>query len=519
MNGVLLQLCDANRVSEGRVNHLFARAVLAALSADPDSFAELEAALGRYVKRDGDHRLLSFLDEPLAGASASTRDDDLLWIDLAGRVVAYRGERLEVASFGDVKYLEADELREVTLSFRLRSHWLLCPWDDQVPVVARQRREQREAHPPLDVRQVLYGQLPHGLARELVQGRESLGDDPIREVHERWLLTPRADLNGATPREMLVEHLDEMVDEISARCWEWSVLGVCPPPLPEGSLAVTHGVIGMHEFVLYYDLVRRLLGAALTASTEVARDEEALATLMTRVRDEWWELANEEELHGRTPRQLVDDERRRVPWAMSPQEAMIDHDCPLCRMMAEQSDSPYFCHLDASGFDDRFAFSPIRTREEWEADEADCRAFHERLQDSTDDDDDGSLMPATAVSADRAAWRSCRVAPPEIAHLSPAQQFGVWQFRILAQLMELRDDVRDDMDDKGLVEKLIGHIEDVREAVRQKAGWLADTCLNQATHQLDELVDRRDELAAKFHDVRHSLQMLRQNCVVVLTDC
>jgi hypothetical protein len=532
MNGVLLQLCDATRVSEGRVNHLFARAVLAALSADPDTFAELEVALGRYVKRDGDHRLLSFLDEPVKssmssapGCSAqptsapSSSEDDLLWIDLAGRVVAYRGDRLDVAKFGDVKYLEADALREVTLSFRLRSSWMVCLWDEQVPTVARQRREEREARPPLDVRKVLYGRLPQTLAEEFVRRRDVLGDDPIRELHEHWLLTPRDDLNGATPREVLVDQLDSMVDEMSARCWEWSVLGVCPPPLPDGALAVTHGPIGMHEFVLYYDLVRRLLGAAMSATPDVARDTAALTSLLTQTRDVWLDQVDEQELHGRTPRQLIEDERRRIPWAMTGQEAMIDHDCPLCRMMAEQSDSPYFCHLDASGFDDRFAFSPIKTREEWEEEEAAFQEFQERPSASPALNSEESLWQAPTATLETGVWRTCRFAPGQIEHMPPSQQFGIWQFRILAQLIEVREDVDGELEDELLVEKVIEHIEDLREAVRRREGWLADACFGQATSCVEELMEHRGDLAAKCHDVRHSLQMLRQNCLVVMTDC
>ena len=83
------------------------------------------------------------------------------------------------------------------------------------------------------------------------------------------------------------------------------------------------------------------------------------------VRDEWLNTPDSE-CYGRTPREIIDRERARIPETSSGHDAMVDPDCPCCQMMSEMS-GPFFWHLDGCNMDDEFAFDiSCRTREEWE---------------------------------------------------------------------------------------------------------------------------------------------------------
>ncbi len=55
---------------------------------------------------------------------------------------------------------------------------------------------------------------------------------------------------------------------------------------------------------------------------------------------------------------------------MRPHDMIIDDDCPVCRMLGDETDplgmGVGFWHLDGSHMDDEFAFSYCKTQEEWE---------------------------------------------------------------------------------------------------------------------------------------------------------
>jgi hypothetical protein len=93
------------------------------------------------------------------------------------------------------------------------------------------------------------------------------------------------------------------------------------------------------------------------------------AALLERIKSDWleqpWRFYD-----GRTPAVIIDNERRRLPITMTPEQIMIDEDCECCRMMAldaEMGGGPTFWHLDGSDMEEEFAFSTCLTREEWEA--------------------------------------------------------------------------------------------------------------------------------------------------------
>ncbi len=204
----------------------------------------------------------------------------------------------------------------------------------------------------------------------------------LKDIHAAWLLTPRDDLGGQSPRDVMFRHRDHISADLDDRCMHWSRVGECPPGLDASSHAFRFAGFGTHEMVEYYELVRELVWSCWERLEEFSRlpnvnqRPESLmpgdfltdeVPRLERMRDEWLD-APDPELHGRTPRSVIDRERARLPEGMSGHEAIIDHDCPLCQMMADESFGPTFWHLDGCNMDDDFAFDIYRrTREEWEA--------------------------------------------------------------------------------------------------------------------------------------------------------
>jgi len=84
------------------------------------------------------------------------------------------------------------------------------------------------------------------------------------------------------------------------------------------------------------------------------------------IKRDWLENPNEDSA-GRTPANIIDSERRRLPLTLSRGEMIVDEDCYTCMMMAsDPTMGPGFMHFDGSHMDDEFAFSFLRTREEWD---------------------------------------------------------------------------------------------------------------------------------------------------------
>jgi hypothetical protein len=112
--------------------------------------------------------------------------------------------------------------------------------------------------------------------------------------------------------------------------------------------------------------------AALEPAVDVGRLE--------RLRDEWLETPNFEDLYDRAPASVIARERARLPEGVTGAEAAADPDCPLCQMMADDA-GPYFWHLDGCNMDDDFAFSFHATREEWEAERREWEDFNRRFEE------------------------------------------------------------------------------------------------------------------------------------------
>lgn len=409
MSEVKLNLVDPQQILCGTIHGSVADACVAALSAEPETIAELEAALARYIKPN---------DE--VGAFASFRPgseiDTQLWdagiviIDLAARIVSAESSYSQPQREGRVRYHDGTESTDIAVSYRVPEDWEFFNSLAEYESSHVGRGKERAANPPLDARNVLYGRAllefivtnvrQTSVCREVAaedtkDSEEQLvnANDAIQEalaaeasaIHARWLMTPLEGLRGQSPRDVLLARHEFIDFDLHTRELQWSLQGEGPPCLARDSFAYRFAGFGTHECVTYYDLVRHLIWSALTCHRLGNGDLSAVTVSapppvgdfdidridaeilrLEEIKTVWLENP-QRDFNGRTPANIIENERRRLPLALSRREMIIDDDCYTCVMMAnDPSMGPGFWHLDGCNMDDDFAFSFFRTREEWD---------------------------------------------------------------------------------------------------------------------------------------------------------
>ena len=408
MSQITMTIRDGCRAIHSDPHASFVQAAVAALSAEPETIEEFEAALARFVPPDR--------RDPLSGWPSGVCDEPydagVCVIDLAARLVVLKSTYCASGKTGDCDY-HVDAQRTVCLRYHVSDDWEfsqnVASWESR----ADQRRRDRLASPPIDVRAALYGEVHGFIVEECLAARSdtpSLGDwtpppdwglrvlserskpdqppgaeDAVAEIHARWLTTPRQDLRGQAPREVLLAKRNSIDWDLQHRCDQWSFLGACPPPLDRESAAYRFAGFGTHENVLYYEMLRHLIWdcwdhLVRTPGGEIPPPccilEEAAR--LRQVQEQWLNTPQGEDLSGHVPAAVMDHERARIPEAGTGHDAMVDDDCPLCQMMAEDM-GPFFWHLDGCNMDPEFPFTSHKTREEWEEEECKRQRFNEEF--------------------------------------------------------------------------------------------------------------------------------------------
>jgi hypothetical protein len=414
MSEVKLNLVDAERVLHGTIHGSVADACVAALSAEPETIAELEAALSRYIKpRDtnGCFNLFFSIHCPTNFSVSSAEsgpihdfraaldtepwDAGIVVVDLAARIVASDSLYSQPGPEGEVFYHDGQALTDVPILYRVPDDWLFVNSVDAYQWSRERRIHEHTARAACDARTILFGlpllqfivnaylslpseiwsalTLPAQLATDDDQTAQDALTREISTIHARWLLTPREDLRGQSPRAVLLAHQDFIDFDLHTRSLQWSLQNEGPPCLANDSFAYRFAGFGTHEWVLYYDLVRHLLRSLfeLKPTANVGRDEDVNQLLATldQIKTGWLE-SPQPDLDGRIPAIIIENERKRLPQALRPRDMIVDDDCPMCQMFGDET-SPLgmgvgFWHLDGSHMDDDFAFSSFKTRQEWE---------------------------------------------------------------------------------------------------------------------------------------------------------
>lgn len=241
------------------------------------------------------------------------------------------------------------------------------------------RRDERIKNFPFDARPILFGRpLTTFIAAAIAEAEDLDAEDLFSDIHARWLMTPRAELRGKTPREVLLDKLRFIGWDLEMRSRQWSFTKVCPEPLASDSFAYENAGFGTHEAVVYYDMVRYLLNECAEfrkANGPFEIEEEVLR--LKDLRDKWLRTPDSE-FSGRTPLGIIEHERRRLNMTVSAQEALIDDNCPCCVDLASDFDTPMFWFLDGCNMDERFEFSFHNTREEYDAEQREWEENYHR---------------------------------------------------------------------------------------------------------------------------------------------
>src|SRR5258708_6571379 len=332
MSEVRLNLIDSQTIVHSTIHGSVADAVIAALSAEPETIKELEAAMERYDKCPPDFSSWPHFKIPSMIEALDTRpyDAGIVIVDLAARVVAIESTYSQPGAQGHVNYHNGEHATDIPVMYRLPDDWLILRSVYEYEMVRGERFAARANNPPFDTRAILYGrpllefialnvqQTPEitqtSGRREFTQGglttsatleseqvrrdaptahnhsasdgcacttlvtgdvdklafvgqsEEQLQNDSnnplaqaISDIHARWLLTPREDLRGLAPRDVMLAKQEFIDFDLHTRSLQWGRQLEGPPCLSTDSFAYLFAVFGTHKWILYYDLVRELL--------------------------------------------------------------------------------------------------------------------------------------------------------------------------------------------------------------------------------------------------------------------
>lgn len=374
MSEVKLNLVDSQTILVGTIHGSTGDRCVAALSAEPETIQELETALKRFEQNPPTFT-------PSLAFSAQTSvdtepyDAGVLIIDLAARIVVCDSTYSAPGPEGQVQYHNGEQCTETPVFYRLPDDWLFLSDIECYGFARPERLDQRRANPPIDARAVLYGRplleflatnIRHAPAcQEPTYEEMTLSFDGA--IHAQWLLTPRADLCGQSPRDVMLAKLEFIDRDLQYRAFQWSMQLEGPPCLARDSHAYRYAGFGTHEWVIYYDLVRHLLANADPRACNADFDFAALVSQLDSLKESWLNDPNPN-LEGRIPAVIIDNERKRLPEAMGGRSMVIDEDCPLCKMMGDECEAGLdvcFWHLDCSAMEEHFAFSTFLTEKEY----------------------------------------------------------------------------------------------------------------------------------------------------------
>ena len=271
MSEVKLNLIDSKTILVGTIHGSIGDRCIAALSAEPETINELEAALERF---DKEPPCFQSLFSERCEIDEEPYDAGILVIDLASRIVGCESTYSHPGPKGHVRYHTGDFATDFSIGYRLPDDWLFLSCIQQYKGARSFRRRERLSIPPIDTRAILYDspllefiatnvQLISACRDVIVdeepsaQGRPGLS--PIGAIHAQWLLTPRADLQGRAPRDVMLAKQDFIDSDLQSRAFQWDFQLEGPPGLSRDSFAYRFGGFGTHEWIVYYELVRFLL--------------------------------------------------------------------------------------------------------------------------------------------------------------------------------------------------------------------------------------------------------------------
>lgn len=351
----MLRIADSRRTITRQLDGPLVDAILAGISADPENLEDLLEGCRRFMTPSCHSSLFA------ADTETSLPESNFAVLDLPARLLYCRADRWVLPRGTVSRYDRAATGR--ALSFHVSDQWYYCPpeRDWQAEIAARRRARRR--NPPCDARPVLYRRLLDFLYDRCRQAPDKLAADTVVALHAEWLLTPRDDLGGRSPRQLLLADLHHIDFDLQGREDQWSQLGECPPGLSRQSAGYRRGAFGTHENAMYFQLVRRLTQRMLRLVRRFPRERRATAVGRMKRWMQTYLRTPQQALGGYSPHAVIDHERRRIPLVSRLEDPLAPD--------PESGFGPSFVHFMFLGGDEQhFAFSLFDTEQEWREEQA-----------------------------------------------------------------------------------------------------------------------------------------------------
>ena len=463
MSTTVLNIIDNDQTVHCRVETYVADYCIAALAADPCSIREVVAAVGRFVKSDPTETILSDLSPDILEERGEA---GLLIIDLVGRVIIHDCNDPPMC-IGCVPFHDGVGRTNLGIDYYLGPDWDVSKdLDHWRTVIAEHRKALSDIACP-DAREILFGELAKHIVQTCtahIQAGETLDH---AEIHKNWLMTPREDLNGQTPRDMLIRDAGHIDRDIQNQWHAWGLHQGPPPSLDRSSLTYRHGAMGTQEIVLYYDLTRYLISECEKHLAEVSEINEFKEMHHLKQLQQEWMHTPHEQYQGRSPAYIADLERRRLPLVMSDSGPMEDEDSPLNQIFGEIATGPAIWGLDCSHFDDEFEFSLHESRDDWEEEQllwaSQAAKFSEEWAERAAAIEEGNF--------DDDPWENTYVNPEIMKEFNETGNTMLVIFALGAHLSEIVEDIKTEGLDHRHVEALNNAFGRLREALQESSIW------------------------------------------------
>ena len=347
------------------------------------------------------------------GLDLEPYDSGICIIDLTARIIAYDASYSCVGRDGEITYWDSETGEQKLISYYyLPDDWLFVHDVDQWRWQAPERQARFEAN-RIDSREILYHKVAEFIANECFEARRGLAGskwspnanwewrelperaqgesvlasaDAIAEIHARWLMTTREDLNNRAPRDLLLDKRKFIDLDIHYRQIQYSEFRKCPAPLHPEIAGYLYAGYGTNENVLYYEFLRHLITKCWNrvvepenSNADYLTHEDEIARL-NEEKDAWLNSVEPGGYWGCSPSRIIECERRRMPITRSPAE-ILGEDDPLTQAVKEGTYGPMFVGLDAAHLDEEFPFSDFKTREDLEANERKWREFNREFSE------------------------------------------------------------------------------------------------------------------------------------------
>lgn len=493
-----------------------ATTMLAAVSSDPRSFHELDLAWQRY--RRG--RSLRELPWKVTDAEQPTAGNWLL-IDLACQRLA--------ANDPDIL---ADEPKAFPRKKRKRTAsnpvvWCNIPpwWQSGTAIRLHAVLSPLSTwQEPVDFRGILYGRpLADALAERMLRivETESLPDSylnfeelPVDQpltnsqrqtlmqwhqltvrVHADWLMTPREDLGGEPPRHFLHAGRSWVDYEINNRQQEWIKFRQPPMALDRQTFAYRYGAMGTAEVVTYFSLCRDMIDEGWRLLQASDTDRSQFSSLLYEYGcQRLTEPSTEDD--STPPAEIIETSRRHMP-QVSREDDMLDCNCPICRMMAEQPHTfgPTFTFYDGHHLelDGEFAFSLCETLEQWERQQA---GFQDDADPDWDDEFKVSDLPSLGEEFS-SVWKSSYVAD------GPLGGLAISTMGLAFRVSELVTDLQTESAGQSTVDRLNRLFDNLRHVESDPSQ--RSTAAEKLKAYLETLVATHPRMTSKIADFQSQL--------------